>query len=49
MNRSSLYFAIAVLAVLALGLVGYVVYQQNQQPSLEIKVGGDGIKIDANS
>lgn len=49
MNRSSLYFAIAVLAVLALGLVGYIAYQQNQQPRLEIKVDGDGIKIDGNS
>lgn len=49
MTRSSLYFVVAALAVIALGLAGYIVYQQNQQPSLEIKVDGNGIKIDGNS
>ncbi len=49
MTRSSLYFALAALALLALGLAGYIVYQQNQQPSLEIKVDSNGIKIDGNS
>jgi len=49
MTRSTLYVAIAALAVLALGLAGYIVYQQNQQPSLEIKVDGNGIRIDGNS
>lgn len=48
MTRSSLYFVVAALAVLAIGLAGYIVYQQNQQPSLEIKVDGNGIKIDGN-
>ena len=49
MTRSSLYFIVIALAVLAVGLAGYLVYQQNQQPSLEIKVDGNGIKIDGNS
>jgi len=49
MTRSSLYFIVIALAVLAVGLAGYIVYQQNQQPSLEIKVDGNGIKIDGNS
>ena len=48
MTRSSLYFVLAILAVALVGLAGYVVYQQNQQPSLEIKVDGNGIKIDGN-
>lgn len=48
MTRSSLYFIVIALAVLAIGLAGYIVYQQNQQPSLEIKVDGNGIKIDGN-
>jgi hypothetical protein len=48
MTRSSLYFVVIALAVLAVGLAGYIVYQQNQQPSLEIKVDGNGIKIDGN-
>lgn len=48
MTRSSLYFIVIALAVLAVGLAGYIVYQQNQQPSLQIKVDGNGIKIDGN-
>lgn len=48
MTRSSLYFIVIALAVLAVGLAGYILYQQNQQPSLEIKVDGNGIKIDGN-
>jgi len=48
MTRSNLY---AVIAVLALGVVilgGYMLYQQSQQPSLEVRVDGNGIKIDGN-
>lgn len=48
MTRSSLYLVLAMLAAALVGLAGYVVYQQNQQPSLEIKVDGNGIKIDGN-
>lgn len=48
MTRSSLYLVLALLAAAVVGLAGYVVYQQNQQPSLEIKVDGNGIKIDGN-
>ena len=48
MTRSSRYFIVIALAVLAVGLAGYILYQQNQQPSLEIKVDGNGIKIDGN-
>jgi cytochrome c-type biogenesis protein CcmH/NrfG len=49
MTRSSLYFIVVALAVLAVGLAAYAVYQQNQQPSLEIKVDENGIKIDGNN
>ncbi len=49
MTRSSLYFVLAALAVLVVGMAAYIVYQQNQQPSLEIKVDGQGIRIDGNS
>lgn len=48
MTRSSLYFAVAVLALIVVGLAGYMVYQQTQQPSLEIRVDNQGIKIDGN-
>lgn len=48
MTRSSLYFIIAVLAVAAVGAGIYIFYQQSQQPTLEIKVDGNGIRIDGN-
>jgi hypothetical protein len=48
MTRSSLYFVVAALAVLVVGLACYLIYQQSQQPSLEIRVDGNGIKIDGN-
>lgn len=48
MTRSSLYLLIAVLAVVATGAGIYIFYQQAQQPTLEIKVDGNGIRIDGN-
>jgi len=48
MTRSSLYIVVALLAVLVVGLAGYLVYQQTQQPSLEIRVDDQGIKVDGN-
>jgi hypothetical protein len=47
-TRSSLYLAVALLALIVVGLAGYLVYQQTQQPSLEIRVDQQGIKIDGN-
>ena len=45
MTRNSLYLVIAVLAVIIVGVAGYMAYEQTQKPALEIKVDGKGIKI----
>jgi hypothetical protein len=48
MNRSSLYAVIAVLVIGIVAIGGYMLYQQSQQPKLEIQVDGNGIRIDGN-
>lgn len=48
MTRNSLYLVLAALAVLVVGMGAYMIYQQNQQPALEIKVDDQGIRIDGN-
>jgi acyl-CoA synthetase (AMP-forming)/AMP-acid ligase II len=48
MTRNSLYLVIAVLAVLVAGFAAYTIYQQSQQPALEIRVDENGIKVDGN-
>ncbi len=48
MTRNSLYLLIGVLAVLVVGFAGYLVYQEQQKPGLEISVDGNGITIDGN-
>jgi hypothetical protein len=48
MNRSSLYAVIAVLAIAVVAIGGYMLYQQQQQPKLEIQVDSNGIRIDGN-
>jgi hypothetical protein len=45
MNRNGLFALIGVLAVLVAGLAGYLVYQQSQQPQLQISVDKGGIKV----
>ena len=48
MSRNGLYLLIGMLAVIAVGLAGYLLYQQSQQPSLEIKVDSNGIQVNGN-
>lgn len=48
MSRNSLYLVIAVLAVLVVAGGAYYIYEQNQKPALEIKVDGNGIKVNGN-
>jgi uncharacterized protein YpmB len=47
MNRNGLYILVAVLIVVIAG-VGFYAYQQSQRPALEVKVDGNGIKINGN-
>ncbi|TCN33098.1 hypothetical protein [Sinorhizobium americanum] len=47
MSRSGLYLIIALLAVVAIGL-GIYVYREESQPSVEIKIGEQGISVEEN-
>ena len=44
MSRNGLYALVAILVVVLAG-VGIYAYQQSQRPSLEVKVDGNGLKI----
>jgi hypothetical protein len=48
MSRNGLYVLIGLLAIIVVALGGYMIYQQSQEPSLEIKVDGNGIKVNGN-
>ena len=48
MSRNGLYALIGILAIIAVVLGGYMLYQQSQQPSLEINVDSGGIKVTGN-
>jgi hypothetical protein len=48
MSRNSLYAVIAVLAVVVVGVGGYMLYQESQKPALEIRVDENGIRVDGN-
>lgn len=48
MSRSGLYVLIGILAVIVVGLAGYMLYQQSREPSLEIKVDSNGIQVNGN-
>ena len=47
-NNGSKNMIIGALLVIALGLGGYVLYQQSQEPDLSISVSEDGIDISGN-
>ncbi len=48
MTRNGLYTVIGVLVVAVLALGGYLIYQQSQQPSLQVRVDSNGIQVDGN-
>lgn len=48
MSRNSLYLLIAALAVIVIGLGTYMIYQNQQQPQLEIRLDEQGLSIDGN-
>ena len=47
MNRNGLYVVIALLAV-AVIVLGFVLYQQQTRPGLEVRVDQNGVSIDGN-
>ena len=48
MSRNGLYALIALLAVIVVGLAGYMLYQRSQEPSLEIKLDSNGLQVTGN-
>lgn len=48
MSRNNLYLVLAVLAVIVVPFGIYYVYQQQQQPQLEIRLDDQGLSIDGN-
>ena len=48
MSRNGLYLLIGALLVVVIGLGGYMYYQQQQQPGLEIKLDGNGLEVTGN-
>ena len=48
MSRNGLYVLIGLLALIVVGLAGYMIYQQSQEPSLEIRVDSNGIQVNGN-
>lgn len=47
-SRNGLYALIGALLIVVAGLAGYMVYQQSQQPSLEIKLDSNGLQVNGN-
>jgi hypothetical protein len=47
MSRNGLYALIVILIIVVIG-GGVYAYQQSQRPALEVKVDGNGIKINGN-
>ncbi len=48
MTRNGLYTLIGILVVVVVALGGYMLYQQSQQPSLQVTVDSNGIQVDGN-
>jgi hypothetical protein len=48
MSRNGLYALIGMLMLIVVGLVGYMIYQQSQEPSLEIRLDSNGVQVTGN-
>ena len=48
MSRNTLYLVIAVLAVIVVAFGAYWLYQEQQEPRLEIRLDEQGLSIDGN-
>lgn len=48
MTRNGIYSLLGVLALVIVALAAYLVYQQQTQPRLEIRVDGNGIQVNGN-
>jgi hypothetical protein len=48
MNRSDLYAVVAVLAVAVVGFAIYTYQQEQSRPGLEIRIDEQGLQVDGN-
>ena len=48
MSRNGLYALIGMLMLIVVGLVGCMIYQQSQEPSLEIRLDSNGVQVTGN-
>lgn len=48
MSRNNLYLVLAVLAAIVVLFGIYYVYQEQQQPQLEIRLDEQGLSVDGN-
>lgn len=48
MTRNSLLTLVGVLVIVVAALIGYMIYQQQQQPGLEIKMDSNGLQVNSN-
>lgn len=48
MSRNGLYAVIAILAVVVVGYAIYAYQQEQSRPGIEVRVDGSGISIDGN-
>jgi hypothetical protein len=48
LSRNGLYALIGLLVIIVIAMGGYMLYEQSQQPALEIAVSGNGIEVQGN-
>jgi hypothetical protein len=48
MTRTTLYGVVGILTLLVVVLAAYLLYEQQKQPRLEIKVDNQGIQVNGN-
>jgi hypothetical protein len=46
MQRQQLQLLVGILAIIVIGLVGYIVYQQSRPSGVEIRMDETGISVD---
>ncbi|MCG6113671.1 MAG: hypothetical protein MEQ84_00595 [Mesorhizobium sp.] len=48
MKQNQLFFLIGALAVIVVGLIAYLVYEQSQPSGVEIRLDESGISVEEN-
>jgi hypothetical protein len=48
MTRNQLYSLVGILVLVVVLLGGYLIYQQANEPALEFRIDGNGIRVEGN-